>query len=190
MQIAVSPDVAVQWQLTCARVREWMQEDVFTIRWWALLALFMITVFIGWKKVDKARLKEMMLFYAIIIVFIIVLDEFGEELSLWYYTTDILPLFPPITAVNISCMPVVYLLIYQYARSWKSFLIATVVMAAIFCFVLEPVFVWAGIYRMLIWKSYYGFPLYILIAVVSKCVVTSVLSVTRKKSGAPGSSAT
>ena len=174
--VGFDPAVEEQWRLTCARVREWVQDELLGLNWWILLLLFLITAYIWWKKADKNRFSEIVIFTLLIILFVIVLDELGEELSLWYYTVDLIPIFPPITAIDISCMPLIYMLIYQYAKTWKSFLIATIVMAAVFCFILEPVFVWMGIYKMLTWKSYYGFPIYVFIAVFSKFVTGRMCS--------------
>jgi hypothetical protein len=183
MQILIANlplDVEVQWKLTCVRFEEWLQTDVFRFKWWALLVLFLACVYLWWKIVDKAKLNEMILYTALIIIMILVLDELGEELSLWDYTTDMFPLFPPITAINISCMPSVYSVIYQYFRSWKNFIIAMLTMSAIFCFILEPIFVWTGVYQMLKWKSYYGFPIYAAIGVISKAIVSKIYSIASK----------
>lgn len=170
-----------QWTLTRTRFNEWLHGELFTIRWFLMLALFLITAYLWWKKVDKSRLNEMMLYTSIVILFIIVLDELGDELTLWYYTVDLFFLFPPITAINITCMPLVYMLVYQHFKTWKSFFIATIVMSTVFCFVFEPIFVWAGIYKMLNWKSYYGFPIYIAVAIMPKCIVSLIFPVQHKK---------
>ena len=183
--VVLQPNIQAQWQLTMARFDEWFDSGLLSIRWWVLLALFFTTAFIWWKIADKSRLNEIMLFTAVIILFIIILDELGEELTLWYYTIDIIPLFPPITAIDISCLPLAYMLVYQYTRSWKSFIITTVVMAAVFCFVAEPLFVWAGVYRMLTWKSYYGFPIYIFIGIASKSIVNLACSPASKRMRSP-----
>ncbi len=175
------PDVAQQWKLSSDRLDEWLRGEVFTLKWWVLLAMFLLMAVLWWKLANKKRLAELALYTAFIIIFIIVLDELGEELSLWYYTVDLIPWFPPITAVDITCMPLVYMLIYQYCKTWKSFLIATVIMSAVFCFVLEPLFVWVDVYRMLTWKSYYGLPLYVAIAVASKFAVRSINFISAKK---------
>jgi hypothetical protein len=175
------PDIEDQWRLTAMRFYEWVRDELFSPNWWILAALFVLTALIWWKKVDKSRLGEMLLYTALIIIFIIILDELGEELSLWYYTADIFPLFPPINAVDISCMPAVYMLVYQYSKNWKAFIIATVVMALVFCFVFEPIFVWSGIYAMLTWKSYYGLPIYIFIGLASKAVISIINSVSAPK---------
>jgi len=170
----------VQWKLTTIRFEEWFESDLFTFNWWTMLVLFIICSYLWWKLTDKSRLKEIVLYTGLVIIMIIILDEFGEELSLWVYTTDIFPIFPPITAIDISCMPMIYSLIYQCFRTWKSFIIATIVMATVFCLVFEPIFVWSGIYIMLRWKSYYGFPIYISIALISKAAVNKAYYVSKE----------
>jgi len=165
-----SPVVEDQWKLTTARVNEWVQNPLFSMEWWSLLALFLLCSYLWWKTADKKRLGETVLFTASVVIFILVLDELGEELTLWYYPVDIIPLFPPMSAINISCLPFIYAVLYRAAKAWKSFLIASAIMSVIFCFALEPLFVWAGLYKMLTWKSWYGLPLYFAIGVISKFI--------------------
>lgn len=165
------PDAALQWKLTSAHYQEWLSEELFTWQWWALLALMAASLFLLWKLADKQRLLGTALFTAIVTLFIIVLDEIGEEMGLWCYPIDVFFMFPPITAVNISSLPLPYMLVFQRFRSWKSFVVATIIMSLVFCFVLEPAFVWSGIYVMLKWKSYYGLPIYMFIAFAAKAAV-------------------
>jgi hypothetical protein len=167
-------ETKVQWQLTCTRFDQWIKGDLFRLKWWLLLGLFLICVYAWWKTVEKSRLSEMLLYTGIIIIFIIALDELGEELALWDYTDDLFPLFPPITAINLSSMPLVYSLVYQHFRTWKKFIIASLIMSLISCFIGEPIFVWSGVYQMLNWKSYYGLPIYFSMALFAKLVVHKV----------------
>jgi len=176
-------DVEIQWQLTVTRFHEWIEDDIFSFNWWTLLILFLLCFYIWWKLTDKSRLNEIILYAGFITIMILILDELGEELSLWDYTTDLFPVFPPITAIDLSCMPMVYSLIYQCFRTWKSFIIATLVMATIFCFICEPIFVWSGVYQMLKWKSYYGFPIYISLSLISKAAVTKIYSISKSSKG-------
>lgn len=176
------PDVQAQWRLTLARIDEWFNGQLFNFNWWILLALFFINMFLWWKLADKRRMSELVLYTALVIIWVIVLDEIGEELSLWYYTADIIPLFPPITAIDVSCLPFLYMLIYQYAKTWKIFLIASVVMSVVFCFVFEPIFVWSGVYKMLAWKSWYGLPIYFFIGAASRFIMRRI-SIIMQKAG-------
>ncbi|KPU44479.1 hypothetical protein OXPF_19730 [Oxobacter pfennigii] len=176
------PDVQDQWRLTIARINEWLNAQLFKLNWWILLALFLINLFLWWKLANKNRMSELVLHSALVIIWVIVLDEVGLELSLWYYTADIIPLFPPLTAINISCLPLLYMLIYQYTKTWKIFLIASAVMSIVFCFVFEPIFVCSGVYKMLIWKSWYGLPIYFFIGVASRFMMRRI-SIIMQKAG-------
>jgi hypothetical protein len=112
---------------------------------------------------------------------ILILDEVGEELALWDYPVDIFPLFPPISAINLSCLPFLYSLVYQFFGTWKSFLIASAVMALFSCFIFEPLFALAGMYQLLAWKSYYGLPLYFAIGVGAKAFLSLAKRVESKR---------
>lgn len=174
-----------QWQLSLTRIAEWKNE-LFSFNWWVLLVLFLINFVLWIKLADKRRLSELALHTALIIIWVIVLDELGEEGYLWYYTADIIPLFPPITAIDITCLPLLYMLIYQYTKRWPSFLVATAVMSVIFCFVFEPIFVWSGIYKMITWKSWYGLPIYFFIGVASRFIMRCIMAVRLQAQGIPG----
>lgn len=173
-------DAAVQWQLTSARFQEWMDNEVFRFRWWLLLAVFILSAIIWWKLVDRSRLHEIALFAGMTCIIILVLDELGEEMTLWDYPVEIFPLFPPISAIDLASLPMVYSLLYQYFRTWKSFTIASFIFSAVSCFVLEPLFVLSGIYQMITWKSYYGLPLYFAIALFAKVMINWVQSTESK----------
>lgn len=177
IDIEILKALEIQWHLTCIRFDEWIREDVFRFRWWFLLILFILSAYIWWKIVDKFRFHEIVLYTVLVSILALILDELGEELSLWDYPTDIFPLFPPISAVDLACLPIVYSLIYQHFRTWKEFIIATIVMAAIFSFVLEPLLVLGGIYQTLTWKYYYGFPIYIAIGICTKAAVIKFYSI-------------
>jgi len=176
----IPADVEIQKQLTSLRIDEWLREDVFHFRWWFLLVLFIVSALVWWKMVDKTRLHEISLNAALTIIMTLALDEFGEELSLWDYPTDIIPIFPPLTAINLASLPIIYSLIYQYFGTWKSFLWATIVMAAVFSFIFEPILAWGGFYQLLKWKYYYGFPIYTALAIFIRLVVIKIFAYTEK----------
>ncbi|QDR79196.1 CBO0543 family protein [Sporomusa termitida] len=179
----LSPDTGVlaavelQKLLTGLRIDDWLHRDLFHFKWYFLLGVFACSVLAWCKLVDKKRLPEITLYAGLTIIITLVLDEFGEELTLWDYPIDIIPIFPPLTAVDLASLPVIYSLIYQYFKTWNSFLRATVIMATIFCIVLEPLLVWGGFYQTLKWKYYYGFPIYIMMALFNRWLVTKIYQI-------------
>ncbi len=176
----MSADVPIQKLITSMRIDEWLQEDVFHTKWWFLVGLFIFSAFIWCKMVDKTRLPEIVLFAGFTTVATLILDEFGEELSMWDYPTDVFPIFPPLTAINLASLPVIYSLIYQYFKTWKSFLKATIIMAFIFSFILEPILVWGELYQLLKWKYYYGLPIYIALALFIRWIVVIIYNTAEK----------
>jgi hypothetical protein len=160
-----------------ARIDNWLDTDFNTFTWWLQIALAAIALVIWWKLVDKKRLLELAFYGYTVQTISIWFDEVGYELGLWYYPVDLLPLFPPSTAIDYVLLPVIYALIYQYCRSWKVFISATILMGGIFSFVLEPLLSKFGFYVVVKWNSYYSFPIYIAIALVMKAIIEKILAV-------------
>ena len=163
--------VELQWELTASRFEEWLKNELFHFKWWILLCVFILSVVIWWKCIDKSRLSELVLCAGIVCIFVLVLDELGEELALWEYPVKIFPLFPPISAIDLASLPFLYSLIYQYFGTWKSYAIASAVMSVLSCFVMEPLFILSGIYQLITWKTYYGMPVYFAIAISTKWIM-------------------
>lgn len=109
------------------------------------------------------------------------LDHVGYELGFWFYPTELAPLFPRFEEVNLSALPVIYMLIYQYFPTWKGFTTAITVMAAIFTMAAEPALVALGLYTPLHWKPYYGLPVYIAIGLTLKWLVNKVFAQAGRK---------
>lgn len=152
-----------------------MDHVLFSIQWWILLATLIIPWVVWWKLVDKRNFKVILLYGLIIMSLINIMDHTGLQLMLWSYEYKLTPLIPILSPVDLSLLPVLYMLMYQYFRKWKSFWIAQIVGAAIFSFVGEPIFVALGIYRMLNWKHYYSYPFYIALAVLIRCFLAWLL---------------
>jgi hypothetical protein len=107
----------------------------------------------------QAQAGENILNTAIIVLFILTLDEMGEEICLWDYPVDVIPLFPPISAIDLSACR---LFIHDLSDvPYLEGLYAGIACdGVIFCFVCEPIFVFLGIYQTITWKYYYGFHLF------------------------------
>lgn len=179
--VSINPsEIELQKMLTHLRITSWIEEDLFHIRWWFLLFVFFFFILIWWKMVDKARLQEISLYLLTTTIICLGLDEYGEELTLWYYPVDILPIFPPLTAVDLASLPIIYSLIYQRYKPWKQFILATIIMAAIFAFILEPALVFGEFYTLHKWKYYYSFPIYIVMALGIKWIVEKINLITER----------
>jgi len=160
--------------------QHWLQHEVFSFQFWLLVALLIIPWLVWWKIVDKKRFLQIFLYGFMVMTVVTFLDEVGCQLNLWEYRVDIEPLFPRLIPMNFTMLPICYMVVYQYCAAWKPYLTANLLMAALFSFVGEPVFIWLDIYELIKWKHIYSFPLYFLLAVGFKAATDWALRVQRR----------
>ncbi|MCA0757598.1 hypothetical protein KP806_21280 [Paenibacillus sp. N4] len=152
----------------------WLQDDLFTWRWWLLLGAGLLAIIVFYKALDRSRKAEIMLYGFFIALLATFLDILGWNLHLWAYPHKLLPMCTPLLPVDYVVLPIFYMLIYQRFRSWKSFFWASVVLAFVMSFILEPVFIWIEIYKPLAWKHVYSFPIYIANGLLGKWVIAKL----------------
>lgn len=160
--------IELQQQLTNLEHKYWMDNVLFTFNWWILLCLFIIPWLIWWKFVDKKRLQEILLYGVIIMILSSILDDLGVASLLWAYPYQLLQVLDRLDAIDLTVLPVIYMIIYQYFTKWKSFLLAHILLSSLFVFIAEPMLVWMNIYVPISWKIIYSFPIYIIIAITVK----------------------
>jgi hypothetical protein len=171
-------------KLKDTNIKYWFNENVFTFPWWVLLIGTVIFIIFWWRFLDKSRISEILLYGFMATTLIMFLDVVGTSALLWGYPNMLFPLVPPVIAIDIGHLPIIYMMIYQYFQSWKSFFIAMTIGSLIISFVFEPTAVCLGIYEMNNWKHIYSFPIYILIGVFFKWLIIKIknLESNKKKS--------
>lgn len=155
----------------------WLNDGVFTLKWWMLLATLFIPWFIWYRFIDKKRLQEMVLYLFATSFIAVLLDEIGTSLSLWCYPINILPFFPQLISANYCVVPIIFSLIYQSFPKWKSFIIANIILTLVFSYIFEPVLVLAKLYVLISWKHTYSIPVYFFASIALKCFADKVKSV-------------
>jgi len=138
------------------------------------LAVLIIPWIVWWILVDKKRLGEIVLFGLFIALTATLLDAIGNELTLWAYPHVLFPYVPRLCSVDFSLLPVMFMLIYQYFPKWKTFIGAITLVAAAGSFLAEPLFILMSIYEPHEWRVVYSFPVYIIIAIVFKWIVSKI----------------
>lgn len=143
----------------------WFDSVVFTYQWWLLVALIIIPFVLWWKIVDRKRLFEITTYGLFVALLAGLLDAIGVELDAWDYKYDLIPLLDVFIVYDVSILPISYMLLYQYFQTWRSFLIAHIVLSFAFAFIAEPLLVWLDIYQLMEWKHIYSVPGYFFIAI-------------------------
>ena len=167
-------------EITYARIDNWIDTDFATWGWILQLVMLIVSFAVWWKLVEKKRLLEITFYGFSIMTIIICLDEVGYELGIWYYPVDLIPVFPPSTAIDYVMLPVIYSLIYQYCATWRSFITAIFVLSGIFSFIMEPILVKSGFYVPIKWINLYSFPAYIILGIIIKLLVEQMKVVTAR----------
>lgn len=168
--------IAVEKMLADMRIQHWLHHDLFSPQWWLLLFFIIVPWLVWWVLVDRKRLLEILLYGLTVAILASYLDAILTESTFWHYEVTLLPVWPRFITANFTVLPVTYMFLYQYFESWKTFFIASVIMAALYAFVAEPALQWAGIYTPLGWKYIYSFTLYIIIALTLRWLTELIVS--------------
>jgi len=148
--------------------QHWLHKELFTFQFWLILFMLLVPWILWWKLVDKRRLVEILLYGSLVQTVVTVIDEVGCQLNLWEYPFDIEPLFPRFIPANLTVLPIVFMLLYQFIPRWKPYVIMSTLLASVFSFLMEPLLSWLGIYKLFQWKYIYSFPIYIFLFILFK----------------------
>jgi len=162
------------------RMEQYLQDILFTWQWWLLVFAVIVPWIVWCYIVDRKRLTPICLFGVFVLATCSWMDDLGTDLILWYYPYKLLPIYPQIVPVNYAVLPVTYMLIYQYFPSWRSFIKALLIMAALFSFVAEPALSYLGMYIVLKWQYYYSLPLYMLIGISLRLILERILTISSR----------
>jgi len=172
--------VDIQIRLTHDHIDQWLAEDFLRFGWWALIVLYIVCAVVWWKLLDKRQLKETILFTALAYIAVLTINEYGQELILWDYPTDLIPIFPPLSSANLLLLPLIYSLAYQHFPSPRMYSSAVLVITAAFCFLVEPLLAWGGFFKLLNWHYWMSFPLYIVMALLVRLLASVLLNITSR----------
>lgn len=171
----------LQEKMTRLDIESWLNNDFLSTEWWIQVVLLVIPWLVFARLAKRDRLPEMALYGSWVLVIAEALDHLGYELGLWYYPVELAPLFPRFEEVNMSALPVIYMLLFQYYRPWGKFAAALTVMAVVFTLAAEPALVGLGLYMPLRWEPYYGLPIYIAIGLFLRWLVEKVFALAARR---------
>ncbi|MFB5678214.1 CBO0543 family protein [Paenibacillus terreus] len=132
--------------LKIVSTNDWLAHSLGTWQWWLLLVSSIVPWILWWKYADKERGRELIIVGLITMVVTDTLDSLGTFFNLWGYPIKITPVIIQYLPADFAVFPVTFMFLCQFYRKWSTFLAATVVVAAIFSYVLEPLFVYMHTY--------------------------------------------
>lgn len=157
--------------------QRWIEDVLFTFNWWFLLFLAIAPLFIWWKLIDKTRIMEIVFVGLTISLTATFLDTLGIIFSFWTYGYKVVQMVPMLNIVDLSLLPIFYMLIYQWFPKWKAYIVVLILLAAFGSFIAEPIFKWMKIYDLKTWKFIYSFPIYIAMGIGIKALTGKMVSI-------------
>ena len=162
------------------RINYWLKHDLYTWQWWLLLALLVIPWYFWWKLADKSKLKDIVIVGALMVIIALNIDELGTEFNQWDYPHRLIPIYPQIMPVDLTILPIFYMLLYQYCPRWQSYIPMLVIMSGMLAFIFEPLLNRLDMYKTIDWKYMYSFPIYSLIGIFLKLMVEKIKAISER----------
>jgi hypothetical protein len=159
---------------------DWRTIDLFSPTWFGTVAFILFSYFLCFKLLDKCRLTKTLLYGALLTVMVSLFDIIGVEYVRWTYLTRIIPIVPSLFLFDFTLIPLYYMLVYQYCRSWKSFIICNTIVTGIVSFVLFPLMTALKMFELNNWSYVYFYPCIFTFALVSKIIVAVIVNLENK----------
>lgn len=156
---------------------KWITQDLFSAKWWGVIAFIVFSYILCFSLLDKRRFTQLLLFGSLMTVSVTVYDTFGANFNLWMYITRVFPIIPSLFLYDLTVIPLYYMLVYQYSRNWRSFVLWNAVAAGVISAVFFPVIAALDIIAFPNWNPLYHFPFTFASGLVARAVVLGVIGI-------------
>ncbi|ULT59489.1 hypothetical protein L1999_13600 [Neobacillus drentensis] len=138
-------------------INHWFHDDLFTWKWWLLLISATIPWLIWIRFRDKERTFEILSYGLIWATFASITDVIGGDMILWGYPDKLLPTVPPLLPADITVIPISYMFMYQYTKTFKTYLVFSFLLSGCFSYIIEPLFIKGQMFALHNWTHTYSF---------------------------------
>ena len=144
----------------------WLEYVFLSWRWWLGLSLSIIP-WVVWLIFRRKESTNRILYAGLFVMLISSwFDILGILFGLWSYYYSVVPFSPAFIPWDFTLLPVIVMFLLQLKPQISPF-IKAVVLSTFSCFIIEPGFVWIGLYNPKNWKFIYSFPIIIAIYLIS-----------------------
>jgi len=163
------------WQI---KIQLW-QQSFLTPRWWFIAVTIAATYALWWKLTDKRRIVELLLYGSFVAVARVIYDNWGISSGRWTYVTDLVPLGYSLFLNDLTVIPLFMMLVYQYAPTWKAFLVLLVVVQGAISLLFWPLTMALGILVLHDWRLSYSFLATVVMTVTMRAIMIMGLKIQR-----------
>ncbi|UGB28786.1 CBO0543 family protein [Metabacillus sp. B2-18] len=128
------------------KVDIWIEYVIFSPLWWFGVGLSIIP-WIIWYFFHKKESRDRLLYSGFIVMVIaIVLDVLGDQLALWHYRFNVIPVLPTYIPWDLTLMPITIMVLLQIKPNTRP-IIKAILFALITSYIAEPFFQWLKLYQ-------------------------------------------
>jgi hypothetical protein len=149
----------------------WIHHDLFNIHWWVILIMNAIFLILFLTLIDRQRILLITLSFMIAYVINTIFDDIGEYFQLWSHPHQLVQFLSPLATVEFIVVPSIMALTYQMFSRWKFFFIADFIVASIISFIVQPIFVYIGLYKLHNWTYFYSLVVLFVIGIFVKIIM-------------------
>ncbi|WP_100408399.1 CBO0543 family protein [Bacillus solitudinis] len=156
--------------------------DFGTWQFWVVLITVVAPLIVLFLSIDKRKILLLGFFGFNYHVWFHYANTAGIELGLWEYPYQIVPILPSF-ALDASLVPVCFMLLYQWSLNHKkNIYLYSVLLSAVFAFVLKPIMVNLHFFHMFKGINYiHLFLFYVAFFIVSKLITNLFLWLQKKE---------
>lgn len=140
-----------------------------TWQFWVNIAFLDLPLIALYFLIDKKKALLIGFFGFNVHVWFTNIDQFGVLRGLWNYPYYVIPFTPVSFVLDVSLVPVVYMLVYQWTinNNKNRYLYLTLV-SAFLAFIFKPILTWLDLFRMYEWMNFvYLFCGYLILMLIS-----------------------
>lgn len=144
------------------KVHMWQEHVVWGPLWW--MGVFLtVAPWLLWAVYHNKRSTDLLLYVGCFIALVsLCLDILGDQLGLWHYRFNVIPVLPTYFPWDLTLMPVSVLVFLEYKPKASPF-IKALAFALMASYLAEPFFTWLKVYNPVHWRFSYSIPIQFLL---------------------------
>lgn len=145
-------------ELIDQKIQIWADHVVFSGLWWMGVGLSIIP-WIIWFVIRKKESTDRLFYVGFYVMTLsVVLDILGDQMGLWHYRFNVIPVLPTYFPWDVTLMPVMIMILIQVKPNMNPWLKA-IFFAVITSYLAEPFFDWLEVYEPIQWRFSYSVPI-------------------------------
>jgi hypothetical protein len=161
----------------------WQQYSGFSDwQFWVLAALFVLPLIVLFFAIDKRKALLLGFYGYNVHVFFTYVDAIGANMIKWFYPYKIFPILASSVSLDVSLVPVTYMLVYQFTLNRdKNYYLFLLLLSAVFAFIFKPLLVAIGLFEMDSGTNYFSlFIGYVVVGLIAKWITNLFLYFEKK----------